>query len=136
MTYRNAGKEESDIIQNHFTAYVTSSANWKRREYLIKLSEIRHNEVSSADGDVGDLESKVSNEAALIDIEGLETGNERLDQLLDQLKDRDIKLLLGLLILNKDYDLLTKELGISKDAAYTAYHRMMRRIRRDLGIDG
>ena len=135
MTYKNAGKEESDIIQNHFTAYVTSSVNWKRREYLIKLSEIRHNEVSSVDGDMGDLESNATNEAALIDIEGLETGNERLDQLLDQLKDRDIRLLLGLLILNKDYDLLTKGLGISKDAAYTAYHRMMRRIRRELGID-
>lgn len=135
MTYKNTGKEKSDIIQNHFTAYVTSSVEWKRREYLSDLADIWRNEISAVDGDMVDLEAKIPSEATYQDMEGIHTGNKRLDNILDQLNDRDIRLLIGLLVLNEDYDMLTAELGISKSAAYTAYHRMMRRIRRELGIE-
>ena len=132
MIFTNAGTDESDIKQNRITAYLVTALQRKRWEYLSRLHEIQRNELSSAGGDMGELRNKA--ESPFMGIEGVQTGNERLDEILDQFNGRDLQILIGLLVLNSDYDTLAAKLGISKSAAYTAYHRMMQRIRRELGI--
>jgi DNA-directed RNA polymerase specialized sigma24 family protein len=135
MRERNDGKGADNILQNRFTAYLVKAVRNRKIQYL--RAKQRH-DLYELPFDISDFDAITHDESDLLGnlslIEQLE--DFRLQQVLRQAKTRDLYIFLAKALDDRSLSDIAKELGIGLHAATSAYYRMVRKLRRELGGGG
>ncbi|MDR0861477.1 MAG: hypothetical protein LBN30_01675 [Oscillospiraceae bacterium] len=135
MRERNDGKSADDILRNQFTAYLVTAVRNRKIRYL---QAKRRHEQRELPLDIEDYAAEPRDETDLLGnlslIEQLE--DFRLQQALRQAKTRDLYIFLAKALDDRPLADITAELGIGFHTATNAYHRMVRKLRRELGGGG
>ena len=131
MRERNDGTSEDNIVKNRFTAYVIKATanckaryiNSKKRHALVEVPfDFYEHEEILYEPDFLDSFSA---------IEQLE--NYRLQQVLRRVKKRDMYIFMAKVLDDRSLADIAAELGIGIHTATSAYYRVVRRLRRELG---
>lgn len=135
MFERNSGMGESNITQNRFTAYLLVAIRNTRKMYLDKMGKIRAHEQS--------LETSICDGNLLYEPDMLGTlqlpdqfENAALQDAFNQLSGRDRHIFIRKAIEGKPLRDIGAELGLGFNTVSTAYHRMIRRLRKELMSNG
>lgn len=135
MYNRNDGKGYDNVAQNRFTAYLMVALRNARKQYLEKQCRIYAHEVPFEMWDGSELLVYEPDLLANLPVmEQLEYAG--LQASLQCARERDLHLLMGRIIEGKSLRELADELNIGYHTASTAYHRLIRRLRRELDEDG
>lgn len=130
MVFKNDnGKEKDNIIQNRFSAYLLSSVNRTRKNYIAKKEEIERREMLiSETSDIVDKESeqKMMNTIPL----HMQLENDRLVEVLFALSERDKYIFLQHALGEKSFEMLAKEFELSYKGVTAVYYRTMQKIRK------
>ena len=125
MGHRNNGQGEVNALQNRFTAYLLTAIRRKKRDYIAKQERINGHEFA------------VDLQAAQFPDEAVDTNTLILDlalmQALDSLTARERYILLERVVNKRRYDELASLLGLRYSGVSSAYHRIIHRLRKELG---
>ena len=129
MWGRNEGQSRSDILQNRFTAYVTTAIRRQRNAYIQKLNEkslmesiVEYEQVDSAYSE----EEQIFAELPLL----MQLENVALLGALKGLTEQERHLFLSRVLDGKDFDALAAEYGMQYKGVTTAYYRIIKKIRK------
>ncbi len=132
MWTRNQGQTADEILQNKFTAYVTSAIRRRKMDYLDKLKKYREKMCTYDDADVAES-ARIEWEA----IEGLpilmRIQNETLLEAILMLSEREQYILLSCALKEKSFAELSQELGLSYKGIAAIYYRSIQKIQRRMG---
>jgi RNA polymerase sigma factor (sigma-70 family) len=132
MWERNDGINESNILQNQFTAYLITAIRRKKIQYIRLKKQMRQNEIS--------LETQenfisLSNESDMVHnlplLEQLENVN--LQQFLKKAKKRDLYIFLAKALEGRSFVEIAAELRIEYNTVASVYYRMIDRLKKELG---
>ena len=130
MVFKNDnGKEKDNIIQNRFSAYLLSSVNRTRKNYITQKEEIERREMLiSETSDIVDKESeqKMMNTIPL----HMQLENDRLVEVLFALSERDKYIFLQHALGEKSFEMLANEFELSYKGVAAVYYRTMQKIRK------
>lgn len=138
MTFKNDGKSESNVIQNHFTAYLVSAIRRRKRDLIHKRSRIQDNEFSA---DIQDylLGTAFEPEApesiqqfSAKDYPKIDFESTSLEQELRSLSELDRFVFLAHVLDERDFNDLAGELELSCSAVTARYYRIVKKIKRAL----
>jgi len=131
MQYRNDGIGESNILQNQFTAYLTSALRRAKLQFLRSKEKQKQYEISSELQEY--LSEFQSNPDMLVSLPLLEQiENDILQQALQKLKERDRYILFAKIFDERTFEELSSELGIGYKGIAAIYYRMLAKIRKEL----
>ena len=131
MQYRNDGIGESNILQNQFTAYLTSALRRAKLQFLRLKEKQKQYEISSELQEY--LSEFQSNPDMLVSLPLLEQiENDILQQALQKLKERDRYILFAKIFDERTFEELSSELGIGYKGITAIYYRMLAKIRKEL----
>jgi len=130
MVFKNDnGKEKDNIIQNRFSAYLLSSVNRTRKNYITQKEKIERREMLiSETSDIVDKESeqKMMNTIPL----HMQLENDRLVEVLFALSERDKYIFLQHALGEKSFEMLANEFELSYKGVAAVYYRTMQKIRK------
>ncbi len=128
----NDGTSESNVLQNQFTAYLVTAVHRKRIQYLQAKSRRLRNEIL-LDIHVNreDLQSEPDITSQLPLLEQLE--NNELRQALEQLKERDFRILTLKILDERSFQEIADETGIGYKTITSIYYRIIQKLRDELG---
>lgn len=130
MVFKNDnGKEKDNIIQNRFSAYLLSSVNRTRKNYIAQKEEIERREMLiSETSDIVDKESeqKMMNTIPL----HMQLENDRLVEVLFELSEREKYIFLQHTLGEKSFEMLAQEFELSYKGVAAVYYRTMQKIRK------
>ena len=125
MGQRNDGKNDIFAIQNRFAAYLMVALRRKKRDYLQKKSRIDANEsmtdfltVQLAGNPANEIPSAVADDALM--------------QALTQLTAKERYILFQRVLYGSEYDELAADLNLHYSGIATAYHRIIKKLRKEL----
>lgn len=128
MRFQNNGKGDINILQNRFTAYLSTSLRRRKSSYLCSLSRLKRHETTS---DFSDIVPGASDETELCHLYQFE--NDDLAAALEQLLERDRYILLARVLEKQDFKFLARKLGLSYKGVSTAYYRAIHKILQEMG---
>ena len=128
MGQHDDGQKDSNSLQYRFTAYLLVALKRKKRDYLQKKSRVEANE-SVTDF----LTVHLTDEPAY----GIPTAvpqieDEALMQALTQLTAKERYILFQRVLCGSDYDELAADLTLQYNGIATAYHRIIKKLRKGL----
>ena len=135
MFERNDGKSQDNVAQNRFTAYLLVALRNTRNMYLDKVNHIQAHEMPFEIQDCGAYfvyEPDMLESLPVLD----QLEDDTLQACLLEVRERDLHIFIGKIIEGKSLRELSDEMGISFNTVSTAYHRLIRRIRMELGNYG
>ena len=131
MYKKNSGASKDSIAQNRFTAYLIVAMRNTKWAYMQKSEAIRAHEIPF---EIMDYPSFCTCEPDMLEalsvVEQIE--DERLCSALKRIKDRDLHIFLSKIVGGRSLRVIGNELGLSFNTVSTAYHRTVRKIRREL----
>ena len=125
-------QDNADIIRYQFTAYLKKAVEHKRRDYIERESRYRTNMTLIDFQDPAALLVLGVDWTQCPELTGIETGDERLEQALSTLNNRELCLLYARAVGGEDYAQLARKIGLSVNGAYSAYHRVMMKLRKEM----
>lgn len=135
MRGRNHGKGEDNITQNQFTAYLMTAIRRKKITYLQVLAKQEQHEIimDFTENFPGDAEGAEFLEAQAPTSFSLE--NAALERALERMEARERLILLARVLDEQDFESLAAELGLTYKGVTSAYYRLIRKIKKELGGD-
>lgn len=130
MGLQNNGKSTSDVLQNRFTAYLLTALKRRKRDYINKQMRLNLHEIPF------DFQA-----AQFSYIADDQTDRDRLSecivlmQALYKLTARERYILFEHILNGNSYDMLARVLGLQYNGVSTAYHRIIQKLRKELGGD-
>lgn len=129
MWHRNEGKSETDILQNRFSAYVTTAVRRQRKTYLQKKNVIQAVE-QFMDYELAEPLYKQEEQAfeklpILMQLE-----DSVLLYALKKLSAQERSLFVSHVLEEKDFFELASEYGMHYKGIATAYYRVVKKIKR------
>ena len=131
MWQRNSGREESEILQNHFTAYVVTAIQRRKDEYVRLLWKRQKIEYLAAEVQTErgyTLEQELLEELPLF----LRLENEALLYALKEVSERERYVLLSRVLNEKNFEELARELGLSYKGVAAIYYRTIGKIKKKM----
>lgn len=119
---------EINALQNQFTAYLLTALKRKKRDYMNKEEKL------------GDRESPVDFQTAQFPddtFSGMDSaplaGDHALMEALGRLTARERYILFEHILNERSYDALAESLGLRYNGVASAYHRVIQKLRKELG---
>lgn len=128
MRFRCSSRDDSDIIQNRFTAYLLAAVRNKREaflqkrlqvdlhEYLVDLPNAHFEESDFAEEYFPSLKNSFDNDA--------------LEQAFNQLGERERFVLFARILEEKSFTELASELGLTYKGTAAIYYRAIQKLRK------
>ncbi len=134
MWQRNDGSDPINAVQNRFTAYLTRAIGRQRSQYIRKKEQKEFVEIHM---DPMEHEYLWPEEVdLLIDLSPLDQmENQQLLSALMGLTERDRYILLANVLDARDFNSLSRGLGLGYKGVAAAYYRAVRKIRREMRGD-
>lgn len=127
MWQKNNGQSEAEVLQNRFTAYLSSAIIRRRKEYI--LQSVRRQQAESlteAPASVSeDIERQILEELPLL----MRLENDALLYALKELSERERHVFLSRILDEKSFEELAVELNLSYKGVSAIYYRTVRKIR-------
>lgn len=133
MCNEKSDQKRAEEVLYRFTSYLKDAVVSKRRDYIEREQRYRTHEslIDYQDAAVlSDIEEKV---AFCATMPGSEIENERLNDALARLNSRETQILYARAVEDEDIKYLAKRLGLSMYGAYSAYRRIIVKLRKDMG---
>jgi len=134
MRKNNDGNDESNVIQNRFTAYLMVAINRKKFRYQQNSKNRQYSELSL---DLIDFLPELIMEPDLLD--GLplmvQLENLRLEYALKRQKNRDLCILLSKIFGGCSFAEIAEEIGMERKSVATAYYRIIARLKKEIRGD-
>ena len=127
MFNRNNGSDEHDILQNQFTAFLTTAVSNARIDYLrARIRRLQRELITE------EYELLFSQE-----IDYIETfsENDALHHAMQEIKEKERYVVLARIIDEKGFDEIANELGVGYKAAAAIYYRAIKKLKHILGGD-
>ena len=132
MWEHNDGNSESNILQNQFTAYLSTAIRRRKVQYMRSKMQMRQYEISL---EIQELLMSFLDEPdmilALPLFEQLE--NMKLLKYLEQTKERDLYIFLAKVLEGRSLAEIAEELGVRYNTVAAVYYRMIERLKKELG---
>lgn len=135
MWQRNQGRSEEDILQNQFTAYVSTAVQRMRKRYIWQLLQRRNAEQLAEDvlseflpGELRQTEQDMLRGLPL----DMQMENDALFLALKALSQRERHIFLARVLDQKEFEELGQELGLSYKGAAAVYYRALQKIRKKM----
>lgn len=126
---RNSGQDEEEILQNRFTAYITSAVQRYRAAYIQKAQK-HQQEISLIDAMLEDKPVSMEEEA-MADIPLLmKLENNSLAQAMLQLSDRERHVFMTRVLEERSFESLAQEIGLSYKGVSAIYYRAIQKIKK------
>ena len=129
MWRHNDGRSEAEVLQNRFTAYVTTAVRRQRKAYILKLSE-RQAAESYAEYELSGLTYDQEEEifAGLPLMMQMEDG--ALLRALKGLTAQERQIFLSRVLDGKGFEALAAEYGMKYKGITTAYYRSIKKMKK------
>ncbi len=125
--WQNNGQEESDILQNQFTAYLSLAVQRSRRDYIARASR-QNAEIPTSDISEQAVSSAEQDMISLLPLM-MQLENDHLFYALKELNDRERHVFLARTLDGRDFSSLAKELGLGYKGVTAVYYRAIKKIR-------
>lgn len=133
MWQRNNGQNESDILQNQFTAYLMTAIQRRRDEYMRQMWKRLERECLTAEIQAEqsyDPEQEILEELPLL--QRLE--NDALLYALKEISERERHVFLSRVLDEKSFESLASELGLSYKGVAAIYYRAVEKIKKRMEV--
>ena len=132
MTWqRNEGREQDEVLQNKFTAYLLSAAQRRKALYidtLVKAQQISHLIEETAMDSTFELEQEALQGIPLY----MRIQNEKLFWSLSHLTERERYVFFNRALDERSLDELAAELGLSYKGVAAIYYRAIQKIKKKM----
>lgn len=133
MWQRNNGQNESDILQNQFTAYLMTAIQRRRDEYTRQMwkrleRECLTSEIQTEQG--YNPEREILEELPLL----LRLENDALLYALKEISERERHVFLSRVLDEKSFESLASELGLSYKGVAAIYYRAVEKIKKRMEV--
>lgn len=129
--HRNAGQDPDEILQNCFTAYLLSAVQRRRVVYID--TKVRGCQMSSLDETICEDRKFDLDREALKDFPLLmKLQNEKLFQSLTELSDRERYVLFNRVLVEKSFEELGWELGLTYKGVAAIYYRTIQKVKKKM----
>lgn len=129
MWRRNEGQTETEVLQNRFTAYVTTAIRHQRKAYIQKLSE-KQAEESYTEYELSGLtynqEEEIFSKLPLL----MQLEDDALLRALKGLTEQERHIFLSRVLDGKGFEELAAEYGMKYKGITTAYYRSVKKIKK------
>ncbi len=129
MWNKNNGRTENEILQNRFTAYITSALQHCRRDYTINLAKWQERVILIKEIQP-DLSVDLEEDALLNLPVMMRLQNEKLLLALQTLGQRELYVLLSCALREKELSTLASELNLSYKGVAAIYYRALEKLRK------
>lgn len=128
MWQKNDGQNESDQLQNRFTAYISVAIQRRRNAYIMQSVRQQQQETLTenpvSDGEYDILEDVLGELPLLMQLE-----NDKLLYALKELDERERQIFLARVLDEKSFEELAGVIGLSYKGVTAIYYRTLRKIR-------
>ena len=135
MRKHNDGTDESNVLQNQFTAFLVTAIRNRKIQLLRSIALLRYYETIL---EIQDCHFPIPDEADLM--LGLpfweQLENATLRQSLKRIKERDLYIFLAKVLEDRSLAEIASSLGISYNTTASIYYRIVDRLKKELGGDG
>ena len=128
MGHKNNGQGENNALQNRFTAYLQTALRRRKRDYMDK--QLR---VSSREVPVDFQATQFSDDSVKITGSDRTAEGDELMQALSRLTTRERYILFERILNERSYEDLAAPLGLRYSGVSAAYHRIIQKLRKELG---
>lgn len=129
MWQKNNGKSETEVLQNQFTAYLTTAVQRRRNDYLQQIDRRRHIENLTEDflfvPEYSIEEDMLLGLPVLMQLE-----NSVLLQALKELRERERYIFLERVLDSKSFEVLAEEMELSYKGVAAVYYRTIQKIKK------
>lgn len=133
MWQRNSGKSETEIIQNQFTAYLTTAVQRRRNDYLQQLD--RRRQIETLTEDFPFMPECSIEQDMLLGLPALmQLEDSALFQALKELSERERYIFLARVLDGKDFETLAEEMELGYKGVSAVYYRTAQKIRRKMEV--
>lgn len=127
MFNRNNGSDEHDILQNQFTAFLTTAVSNARIDYLrVRIRRLQRELITE------EYELLFSQETDYIETF---SENDALYHAMQEIKEKECYVVLARIIDEKGFDEIANELGVGYKAVAAIYYRAIKKLKHILGGD-
>lgn len=138
MWQRNDGRNENEVLQNHFTSYISTAIKRRRNEYIYQMARMQMVEclmedviLESSEWD-NHLEQEFFSKLPLLP----QLKNDALFYALKEINEREWHVFLSHVLDEKNFEILAKELGMTYKGVAAIYYRAVQKIRKRMGEFG
>ena len=128
-SFRNAGKDPDDVLQNRFTAYLLTAVQRKKTEYVNRMNNQAHlrilEECIAIDSGF-DLEQEALKDIPL----QLKLQNDDLLHAITQLSDRERYVFFKRTVDEENYTEIARVLGMSYKSVAAVFYRTLDKLRK------
>ncbi|WP_101877364.1 sigma-70 family RNA polymerase sigma factor [Lachnoclostridium edouardi] len=135
MWQRNNGRKENEVLQNHFTSYISTAIKRRRNEYIHQMARKQMVEclmedvvLESSEWDYH-LEQEFFGKLPLM----TQLKNDALFYALKEINERERHVFLSHVLDEKNFEILAKELGLTYKGVAAIYYRAVQKIRKRMG---
>lgn len=132
MWQRNTGRDEGEVLQNHFTSYVSTAIQRRRNEYIQQMMRQQTSEylTESLTLETSEWERQMEQEffGELPLLAQLE--NDALLCALKAISERERYVFLSRILDEKSFETLAEELGLGYKGVAAIYYRAIQKIRK------
>ena len=126
MNKRNNGVTEHEILQNEFTAFITTSLERERLKYLKKASRRRGSIYIMSDNDLAHISDDPDYSLDLCE-------NDALERALRVLDERERYVLFARVLEEKSFEEIADALGLKYKGVAAVYYRTTAKLKKILG---
>lgn len=131
MWQKNNGKSESEILQNRFTAYLTTAVNRRRNDYIKQAVRIQQMENMTED-----IQYNQEHESEKDMFRGLplpmQLENSALLHALKEVNERERRVFFARVLDERSFESLAEEMGLGYKGVTSIYYRALRKIRKKM----
>lgn len=132
MWQKNNGKSETEILQNQFTAYLTTAVQRHRNDYLQQMS--RRRQFESLLEDFPFMSECNIEQDMLLGLPVLmQLEDSVLLHALKELSEREHYIFLARVLDGKGFEVLAEETGMGYKGVSAVYYRTVQKIKRKIG---
>lgn len=132
MWQRNNGKSETEIIQNQFTAYLTTAVQRRRNDYLQQIDKRQQAESLTEDFLLG-VKYHIEEDILLGLPVLMQLEDSALLHALKELSERERYIFLERVLDGKSFEMLAEEMGLGYKGVTAVYYRTIQKIKRKMG---
>lgn len=132
MWQRNNGKSETEIIQNQFTAYLTTAVQRRRNDYLQQIDKRQQAESLTEDFLLG-AKYHIEEDILLGLPVLMQLEDSALLHALKELSERERYIFLERVLDGKSFEMLAEEMELGYKGVTAVYYRTIQKIKRKMG---
>lgn len=135
MRFKKTMSESGDALQNRFTAYLVTALHRKRCNVITARIRYQKYEVELDLQDLPIAQSMewTSDTREIVSMEQIEFQNDRLEQAIGSLKERERFVLFNRALAERSFEDIAADLDLTYKGAAAIYYRAMKKIKKNMG---